>query len=140
MEVKYLKRKRFKKLMMSHGFSRNEINVFIERLRLQTQINQRSPYQEIRKLMRMLSDYDIPYSAYDMFDGIQVSYPGDETVVCSVIEHGFSYGNQVDRLEIMGLLTKEELEHDSVKGWMTAQMVFARIYKHYKGDESHGTH
>ena len=82
--------------------------------------------------MRMLSDYDIPYSVNDMFDGIQVSYPGDETVVCSVIEHAFSYGNQVDRLEIMGLLTKEELEHDSVKGWMTAQAVFARIYKHYK--------
>ena len=83
--------------------------------------------------MRMLSDYDIPYSVNDMFDGIQVSYPGDETVVCSVIEHAFSYGNQVDRLEIMGLLTKEELEHDSVKGWMTAKAVFARIYKHYKG-------
>ena len=114
---------------MSHGFSRNEINTVLERLKLQTEINQRSPYQEIRKLMRN----DIPYSAHDMFDGIQVSYPGDETVVCSVIEHAFSYGNQVDRLEIMGLLTKEELEHDSVKGWMTAQAVFARIYKHYKG-------
>ena len=120
--------------MMSHGFSRNEINTVLERLKLQTEINQRSPYQEIRKLMRMLSDYDIPYSAHDMFDGIQVSYPGDETVICSVIELGFSYGNQVDRLEIMGLLTTEELEHDYVKGWMTAQGVFARIYKHYKGE------
>ena len=80
-----MKRKRFKKLMMSHGFSRNEINTLIERLRLQTQINQRSPYQEIRKLMRMLSDYDIPYSVNDMFDGIQVSYPGDELFVASSV-------------------------------------------------------
>ena len=131
-----MKRKRFKKLMMSHGFSRNEINVFIERLRLQTQINQRSPYQEIRKLMRMLSDYDIPYSALDMFDGINIQYPGDDTFVCSVIEHAFSYGGQSDLLEIMGLLTEEERKHDSVKGWMTAKEVFERIYTHYKEHRS----
>lgn len=131
-----MKQKRFKKLMMSHGISRNEINVMIECLKLQTKINQQSPYQEIRKLMRKLSDYGIPYSAHDMFDGIQVSYPGDETVFCSIIEHGFSYGNQVDCLEIMGLLTEEERKHDSVKGWMTAKEVFERIYTHYKEHRS----
>lgn len=134
-----MKQKRFKKLMMAFGVSRNEVNALIISLKRQTQINQQSPYQEIRKLMRMLSDYDIPYSVHDMFDGVQVIYPDAETpqtAVCSVIEHFGSYGNQLDLLEIMGLLTEEELKHDSVKGWMTAKEVFERIYTHYKEHRS----
>lgn len=127
-----MKRKRFKKLMMATGASRNEVNAFIDALKHQTQIHRQSPYQEIRKLMRMLSDYGIPYSVYDMNDGINIQYPGDDTFVCSVIEHAFSYGGQSDLLEIMGLLTEEERKHDSVKGWMTAKEVFKRIYNHYK--------
>jgi len=127
-----LKRKRFKKLMMAAGASRNEVNAFVDALKHQTQINRQSPYQEIRKLMRMLSDYGIPYSVYDMNDGINIQYPGDNTFVCSVIKHAFSYGGQLDLLEIMGLLTEEERKHDSVKGWMTAKEVFKRIYNHYK--------
>lgn len=130
-----MKQKRFKKLMMAAGVSRNEVNALVDTLKHQTQINQQSPYQEIRKLMRMLSDYDIPYSAHDMFDGIQVIYPETETsqaVVCSVIEHFGSYGSQLDLLEITGLLTEEELKHDSVKGGMTAKEVFERIYTHYQ--------
>lgn len=85
--------------------------------------------------MRMLSDYNIPYSVHDMFDGVQVIYPETETpqsAVCSVIEHFGSYGSQLDLLEIMGLLTEEELKHDSVKGGMTAKEVFERIYTHYQ--------
>ena len=131
-----MKRKRFKKLMMATGVSRNEVNALIDALKHQTQINQQSPYQEIRKLMRMLSDYDIPYSVHDMHDGINIQYPGDDTFVCSVIEHAFSYGGQSDLLEIMGLLTEEERKHDSVKGWMTAKEVFERIYTHYKEHRS----
>ena len=130
-----MKQKRFKKLMMAAGVSRNEVNALIISLKRQTQINQQSPYQEIRKLMRMLSDYNIPYSVHDMFDGVQVIYPETETpqsAVCSVIEHFGSYGSQLDLLEIMGLLTEEELKHDSVKGGMTAKEVFERIYTHYQ--------
>ena len=118
--------------MMATGVSRNEVNALINSLNRQKQINQQSPYQEIRKLMRMLSDYDIPYSVYDMLDGINIQYPGDDTFVCSVIEHTFSYGGQSDLLEIMGLLTEEERKHDSVKGWMTAKEVFKRIHQHFK--------
>ena len=91
---------------MATGVSRNEVNALIISLKRQTQINQQSPYQEIRKLMRMLSDYNIPYSVHDMFDGVQVIYPETETpqsAVCSVIEHFGSYGSQLDLLEIMGL-------------------------------------
>ena len=125
--------------MMATGVSRNEVNALINSLNRQKQINQQSPYQEIRKLMRMLSDYDIPYSAHDMFDGIQVIYPETETsqaVVCSVIEHFGSYGSQLDLLEIMGLLTEEEIKHNSVKGWMNAKEVFKRIYTHYEEHKS----
>ena len=125
--------------MMAAGVSRNEVNAFINSLKHQTQINQQSPYQEIRKLMRMLSDYGIPYSVNDLYDGIQVIYPEAETpqtAVCSVIEHFGSYGGQLDLLEIMGLLTEEEIKHNSVKGWMNAKEVFKRIYTHYEEHKS----
>ena len=48
-------------------------------------------------------------------------------MVCSVIEHCGSYGREEDKLEIMGLLTEEELEVDEVKGYLTAEEVFGRI-------------
>ena len=130
-----MKQKRFKKLMMATGVSRNEVNALINSLKRQIQINQQSPYQEIRKLMRMLSDYDIPYTVNEYLDGVQVIYPETETLqdaVCSVIEHFGSYGSESDLLEIMGLLTEEELENDTVKGWMTAKKVFKRIQQHFK--------
>ena len=121
--------------MMASGLSRNDVNALIDSLKLQTQINQQSPYQEIRKLMRMLSDYDIPFTANELFDGVQVIYPDTETsqsAVCSVIEHFGSYGGKADLLEIMGLLTEEELKNDTVEGWMTAKEVFKRIHQHFK--------
>ena len=120
---------------MATGVSRNEVNALINILKRQIQINQQSPYQEIRKLMRMLSDYDIPYTVNEYLDGVQVIYPETETLqdaVCSVIEHFGSYGSESDLLEIMGLLTEEELENDTVKGWMTAKKVFKRIQQHFK--------
>jgi hypothetical protein len=50
------------------------------------------------------------------------------------IEHYGSYGNSCDELEIMGLLTPEEVEYDSVVGYLTAEDVFERIRKHYNGE------
>ena len=42
--------------------------------------------------------------------------------------HGYGLeGEQGDLIEIMGLLTSEEEEWDSVKGWLTAEEVFGRI-------------
>lgn len=42
--------------------------------------------------------------------------------------HGFGLrGEQGDSIEIMGLLTPEEEEYDSVVGWLTAEEVFGRI-------------
>ena len=52
-------------------------------------------------------------------------------MVCSVVEHRYSYGNYDDRLEMMGLLTEEEAKIDSVVGWLTAEDVFLRIGEHW---------
>ena len=98
-------------------------------------------YTEIFKLKDMLEKADIPFvwkEHKDYRNGYQILYPvGGVQNVCSVIEHTFSYGNEKDLLEIQGLMTKEEeeREHDSVLGFLTADNVFKRIEKHYKGSK-----
>lgn len=93
-------------------------------------------YTEIFALKDMLERAKIPFvwkELKDFFNGFQICYPKDsKECVCSVIEHKFSYGNEEDLLEIMGLLTKKESEHDCVLGYLTADNVYKRIKKHYK--------
>ena len=52
--------------------------------------------------------------------------------VCSVIQGTCTYGGLENKLEIMGLLTEEEAENDSVCGWLTAEDVFQRIKAHWE--------
>ena len=95
-----------------------------------------SNYQEILKLDRMLTDASIPHTLDRLFDGWQVCYPTREQpeLVMDAIEHCGSYGNDEDKLEIMGLLTPDEEEHDYVLGYLTAEDVFERIRKHHNGE------
>ena len=96
-------------------------------------------YNEIFRLKKMLEDEGIPFEFMTMFkesrtlSGYRIAYPKDTTkhLVCSVIEHGGSYGHEQDLLEIMGLLTDDEKKGDSVAGWLTAEDVFNRIKEHY---------
>lgn len=93
-------------------------------------------YKEILKLKEMLENANIPFKFKVLteinHEGYQILYPTDgENRVCSVIEHTFSYGNDVDRLEIMGLLTSEELKYDDVVGFLSAEDVFKRIKNHF---------
>lgn len=92
-------------------------------------------YKEIFKLKEMLEKAQIPFVFKEhkgIRDGYQILYPKYDVRICSVIEHSYSYGNEKDLLEIMGLLTDEESEYDSVKGYLSAENVFERIKKDYE--------
>ena len=61
-----------------------------------------------------------------------IIYRPDGERLVSAIEgygsHGYGLrGEQGDLIEIKGLLTPEEQESDSVRGWLTAEEVFGRI-------------
>ena len=85
-------------------------------------------YKEILKLRDMLEEAHRDLIGYQIlfYDGQILFYDGGK-MICSVVENMYSYGNESDLLEIMGLLTEEESEMDSVVGWLTAENVFNRI-------------
>ena len=90
-------------------------------------------FAEMDKLERMLVEADIPYEKFRVFGGKQLQYPcSGDARVCSIILHRGSYGRSEGLLEIMGLLTDEELECDTVAGYLTADDVFGRIKKHWE--------
>ena len=93
-------------------------------------------YNEILKLKTLLDKENIPCELikHPLCDGWQLGYPTLQLNyrVCSVIECSVSYGNQIDLLEIQGLLTKEEYEQDDVMGCLTAEDVFRRIKQDFK--------
>ena len=96
-------------------------------------------YKEIFKLKEMLEKANIPFVFKELNDyrnGYQILYPvsGIERK-CSVIEHIYSYGQEKDLLEIMGLLTEEEAECDGVVDYLSAENVFHRIYRDFKGEK-----
>ena len=86
-------------------------------------------YQEIHTLDKLLTAAGIPHTMERIYDGWRLCYPINirRKVVMDAIEHGGSYGNQEDRLEIMGLLTKEERRKSEVLGHLTAAVVFERV-------------
>lgn len=92
-----------------------------------------SRYQEILKLDAMLTERQIPHTCNKFMDGWQVIYPEDGgNRVMDAIEHCGSYGNEQDKLEIMGLLTPEEKKNDSVLGYLSAEEVLSRIERHWE--------
>ena len=98
--------------------------------------NSNPRYKEILKLDKMLSEANISHTLTPNMDGWQVWYPNANPSenVMDAIEHSGSYGRECDLIEIMGLLTPEEAQYDSVKGNLTAEDVFERIRKHYNGE------
>lgn len=94
---------------------------------------------EFHKLVFMLNEAGIPYERDDdpddsTMDMKRIHYPQNNKFVCSAIFGHGSYGYEDGLLEIMGLLTDEELKIDNVLGHLTAEDVFQRIKKHYKGE------
>ena len=123
----------------------------------------KTQYKEIHKLKKMLEDADIPFDwiegwgygveerkllsviAPDLIDRYQICYPegsfnNDEKRWISVIEGFGTYGNERDRLEIMGGFTPwERYTHndgDCVIGGLTAKNVFNRIKNKWEEDKN----
>ncbi len=104
----------------------------------------RIEFKEIFKLKSMLDTANIEYEFYDRSilskDIQQLQYQiiiykdkNKKHRLISVIQGKYTYGGDEDLLEIMGCLTEEELKHDTVVGWLTAEEVFDRI-KSNKGE------
>lgn len=92
-------------------------------------------YSEIIKLREDLIAADIPFEFEELHGGYHIEYPNKHHgCLCSVVQHDFSYGGNIERLEIMGLLTEEELRNDEVVGYKTADDVFLRIKRHWEGN------
>lgn len=93
-------------------------------------------YKEILRLKEMLEKSNILFDFSDLYDGYHIKYPDSNNLVCSVVEHFFSYGHNADKLEIMGLLTDTESKNDSVVGWLAAEEVFNRIKNNYESNST----
>ena len=114
-----------------------ELKLNLATLPLRTQVSDmeameavcRENYTEIIKLHELLNDAGITHLF--VFDpenvGFELGYVENGEVVCSACTHSFSYGHENGLIEIMGLLTPEELKRDEVAGWLTAEDVFQRI-------------
>ena len=103
---------------------------------------------EIERLANMLKEAGIPFERddedlrpnrnYYRFHLVYPEFGGHFELykrVCSVIQGTYTYGGLENRLEIMGLLTEEEAEYDSVCGWLTAEDVFERIKAHWENSK-----
>lgn len=99
-------------------------------------------YKEIFKLKEMLEKEKIPFDFFEMDAGARyfmpdwehwhLNYPSRTHTIISAIEGFGTYGEQDDKLEIMGGLTPdEEASGDPVIGWLTAEDVFERIKNDY---------
>ena len=100
-----------------------------------------SSYQEIIRLENMLTDANIQHRIERVRDGWHICYPdyGDHCI-CSVIEYKSSFGANQDRLEIRGLLNKEERKFDTVVGYLTAENVFERIRRDWERRKNRARH
>lgn len=93
-------------------------------------------YTEIIKLHDMLTDAGIGHSFIKFHDGYRIGYPKTEDrweEVMDAIQHWGSYGEEENLIEIMGLLTVEELGADAVLGDLSADEVFERIKNYHNG-------
>lgn len=102
-------------------------------------------YKEIFKLKVLLDINNIEYEFYDRsilglnkrVDRLHyqiIIYKDKEKTerLISIVEGLYTYGYEVDKLEIMGLLTEDEEKHDSVVGYLTANEVLDRIIRNVR--------
>ena len=99
-------------------------------------------YTEIFKLKEKLDAIDLEYEFNDFgnkelnYERYQIALLDEEGKrIVTVVQGNYSYSGVNNKLEIMGLLTAEEEEHDSVVGWLTADEVYERIMNYYASRE-----
>lgn len=105
-------------------------------------------YTEILKLKEILEKANIPFTFTDdcfgakrrgedkIFPELYPSYQIRLNKNIDVIQHFDSYGEAQDLLEIMGGLTVEEMQDNSVLGYLTAEEVFKRFKYCYEHNTS----
>lgn len=92
-------------------------------------------YNEIFKLTELLEKGNIPFEFKLIYDGYQVIIRNKNNFkIADAVEHNYSYGNEEDLLEIMGGLTEEEEEFDSVLGGLSSEEVFKRFKYCYENN------
>ena len=90
--------------------------------------------KEIFRLKEMLERENIPFEFIECkeVEGYQLAYPkfskSNEIIECdiSVVQHKYSYGNDVNLLEMW------DMSKDDTEGYLSAEDVFERIKKHYE--------
>lgn len=89
-------------------------------------------------LASMCLEHNIPFEIAELYEGFIIGYPTlrEGERVSDAICHNGSYGRHKGLLELMGLLTEEELEFDDVLGCLTAEQVFERWHKHWLENHS----
>jgi len=99
-------------------------------------------YTEIFKLKEKLDTIGLEHEFNDHSNTL-VEYEHYQIVlldeksnrIVSVVQGNYTYGSDDNKLEIMGLLTPEEEEYDSVVGWLSADEVYERIMNYYGNRE-----
>ena len=94
--------------------------------------------KEIFKLKKMLEDENIPFEFIEKeeLEGYGIACPkyskSTEIIPCdfSIVQHKYSYGNDVNLLEIWDIRNNYDVE-----GYLSAEDVFERIKKYYKAGE-----
>lgn len=64
-------------------------------------------YTAIHKLDRKLTELDIPHTMKKMWMGWQICVPNDYFCEGDAVQHGFSYGNEKDLIEVWGFGLEE---------------------------------
>lgn len=92
-------------------------------------------YNEIFKLKELLEKGNIPFEFKNFHDGYQIIIKNKNNFrIADAIENKYSYGVEEDLLEIMGGLTEEEEEFDSVLGGLSSEEVFKRFKYCYENN------
>jgi hypothetical protein len=84
--------------------------------------------KEIFRLKEMLEKENIPFVFIEREEvkGYQIFKTRMGEIIFSVVQHKYSYGNDVNLLEMW------DMSKDDVEGYLSAEDVFERIKEHYK--------